>query len=59
MKYGFHRIVVGGRTVEGPVVCETDAEGRLLSYHRLEGEERSTIWVGGTRRFETTALDNG
>ena len=37
-----------GTLQQGPVVVETDEEGRFLGWHLLEGEETFTEWVGGT-----------
>ena len=49
MKRGYHDILLPDGTLQqGPVVVETDAEGRLLSWHQLEEEEPFTEWVGGT-----------
>lgn len=37
-----------GRLVDGPLVVETDDDGHIVLWHRLEGEEPFTEWVGGT-----------
>lgn len=47
MKIGYHRIVIDGQTYEGPVVCEI-TDGRLVAWHKLQGEEAATVWRGGT-----------
>lgn len=49
MKRAYHDILLPDGTLQhGPVVVETDAEGRFLSWHPLEEEEPFTEWVGGT-----------
>lgn len=37
-----------GTKVEGPLVVETDDNGRFLSWHPLLREEPFTEWRGGT-----------
>ncbi|MCF0182708.1 MAG: hypothetical protein HUK01_00020 [Bacteroidaceae bacterium] len=47
-RHAYHRAVLAdGRVVDHPVVVVTDADGHQLSWHSLEGEEASTVWVGG------------
>ena len=49
MKRAYHDILLPDGTLQqGPVVVETDEEGRFLGWHLLEGEEAFTEWVGGT-----------
>jgi hypothetical protein len=63
MKRAYHDILLPDGTLQqGPVVVETDAEGRFLSWHPLNEEvpsevpgkwcsnteESFTEWVGGT-----------
>ena len=65
MKRAYHDILLPDGTLQqGPVVVETDAEGRFLSWHLLEAEEPPapevlskwcssteepfTEWLGGT-----------
>lgn len=49
MKRAYHDILLtDGTRQQGPIVVETDAEGHFLSWHRLEGEEPFTEWIGGT-----------
>lgn len=48
MKRAYHQLILpDGTCQEGPVVVETDAEGRLIGWHLLQGEEPFTEWVGG------------
>lgn len=47
MKFAYHRIIIDGRTIEGPVVCEIE-DGRLVEWHLLTHEEAQTEWRGGT-----------
>ena len=49
MKRAYHDIILpDGIHRHGPVVVETDEEGRFLSWHHLKEEEPFTEWVGGT-----------
>jgi len=49
MKRAYHDILLPDGTLQhGPVVVETDAEGHVLEWHLLEGEESFTEWLGGT-----------
>lgn len=49
MKRAYHDILLpDGTRRKGPLVVETDSEGRFLSWHPLQQEEPSTEWVGGT-----------
>jgi len=49
VKRAYHSVLLAdGTSVEGPVVVETDAEGKLIGWHKLEEEEASTEWLGGT-----------
>ena len=49
MKRAYHDILLPDGTLQqGPVVVETDSEGRFLGWHLLEGEESFTEWIGGT-----------
>lgn len=49
MKRTYHDILLPDGTLQqGPVVVETDEEGRFLSWHLLEEEEPFTEWLGGT-----------
>ena len=65
MKRAYHDILLPDGTLQhGPVVVETDSDGRLLSWHLLEKEappapevsgnwcssteEPQTEWIGGT-----------
>ena len=58
MKEAYHEIVLpDGRLVEGPVVCETDRDGRLLSWHPLQQEEPFTLWRGGRKEFSTLTIE--
>ena len=52
MNRAYHEIVLpDGTLVEGPVVCETDKEGHLVSWHLLRQEEPFTEWLGGRKEF--------
>ena len=45
----FHRLVLpDGSRESGPLAVRFDEDGRATSWHRLEGEEEKTEWVGGT-----------
>ena len=49
MKRAYHDIILSDGTLQhGPVVVETDSEGRFLDWHKLEQEEPFTEWIGGT-----------
>lgn len=59
MKRAYHDILLPDGTLQqGPIVVETDTEGRFLSWHPLNEEvsgkwctnteEPFTEWVGGT-----------
>ena len=49
MKRAYHNILLQDGTLkQGPVIVETDSEGRLLSWRPLKEEEAFTEWVGGT-----------
>ena len=49
MKRAYHSICLADGTLQqGPVVVETDDEGRFIGWHKLEGEEPFTEWIGGT-----------
>ncbi|MBQ8454658.1 MAG: hypothetical protein IJ537_04855 [Bacteroidaceae bacterium] len=49
MKRAYHDIRLPDGTVKkGPLVVETDDEGRFLAWHLLLQEEPFTEWVGGT-----------
>ena len=49
MNRAYHDIILpDGHLQDGPVVVETDQNGRFLSWHPLEGEEPFTEWIGGT-----------
>jgi len=49
LKRAYHDILLPDGTLQqGPVVVETDSEGRFLSWHKLEQEEAQTEWLGGT-----------
>jgi len=53
MKHAYHDIILpDGTRQEGPIVVESDAEGHLLNWHLLNGEEASTEWIGGTAIFQ-------
>ncbi len=57
MKRAYHDICLPDGTLQqGPVVVETDSEGRLLDWHKLQGEEPFTEWVGGTFRMSECNL---
>ena len=48
MKTAYHDILLSDGTLHrGPVIVETDEEGRFLSWHPLKEEEPFTEWVGG------------
>lgn len=49
MKRAYHEIILlDGTKCQGPVVVETDEEGHICSWHKLEDEEPFTEWIGGT-----------
>lgn len=49
MKRAYHDIILpDGTHQEGPVIVETDEDGRLLDWHLLQQEEAFTEWIGGT-----------
>ena len=49
MRRAYHDIRLSDGTVQsGPIIVETDEEGRLLRWHKLQAEEPFTEWVGGT-----------
>lgn len=52
MKRAYHNIILpNGTFLQGPVVIETDADGHFLNWHKLEGEEPFTEWIGGSHRL--------
>lgn len=49
MKRAYHDILLPDGTLQhGPVVVETDEDGRFLGWHLLKEEEAFTEWLGGT-----------
>lgn len=48
MKRGYHRFQAADGRVYQHVVVEFDSQGRMLSWHELQGEEPFVEWVGGT-----------
>lgn len=49
MKRAYHDIILSdGTRHQGPVVAETDSDGRLTGWHKLQEEEPFTEWIGGT-----------
>ena len=49
MKRAYHDIILPDGTLQhGPVVVEVDEANRFLGWHKLEHEEPSTEWIGGT-----------
>lgn len=57
MKRAYHDIILSDGTLQhGPVVIETDTQGRFLDWHLLQEEEASTEWVGGTYNLSINTL---
>lgn len=59
MKRAYHDIILPNGTLQkGPVIVETNIDGHLLDWHKLEGEEPFTEWIGGSYRLteESTCL---
>lgn len=53
VKHAYHDILLADGTLHrGPVVVETEADGKFLSWYPLEQEEPFTEWVGGTYRMD-------
>lgn len=48
-RLGYHHLQMADGTMHHMVVCEVDAQDRVLGWHHLQGEEAHTEWVGGTR----------
>ena len=49
MRRAYHDIILpDGTRQEGPVVVETDAQGHVLGWHKLQEEEANTEWIGDT-----------
>ena len=49
MRRAYHDILMPDGTLrKGPIVVETDADGRFVGWHVLLQEEPFTEWVGGT-----------
>ena len=63
MKRAYHDILLPDGTLQqGPVVVETDAEGRFLSWHLLEEEEPFTneqlYWMRQPAKLHLTKGEN-
>lgn len=53
MKRAYHDILLSDGTLQqGPIVVETDESGQLISWHKLQGEEAFTEWMGGTYKMK-------
>ena len=49
IKRAYHRLRrKDGQVINGPLVVVSDEDNRFLSYHPLQQEEETTVWVGGT-----------
>ncbi|MCF0199581.1 MAG: hypothetical protein HUK02_09710 [Bacteroidaceae bacterium] len=47
MKRAYHRLVLPDGQVHHMVVCEMDADGAVVAWHKLQGEEPNVEWMGG------------
>ena len=49
MKRAYHDILLPDGTLQrGPIIVETDKDGHLLSWHKLQEEEPFVEWIGET-----------
>ncbi len=47
MKRAYNILIKNNRVQKGPVVVETDPQGKVLGWHPLMEEEPFVEWVGG------------
>ncbi len=47
-KKAYHRLILPDGTIVASPVVTYDENGRVISWHTLQQEEPSTLWVGGT-----------
>lgn len=56
MLQAYHRLIMPDGTEHSMVAVELDADGRLVSFHTLQGEEPFVEWKGGVLRLTDEAL---
>ncbi len=51
-RLAYHILRLADGTSVSPAVVEVDDQGNVLGWHRLQGEEPFTEWVGGEKTIQ-------
>ncbi len=53
MKRGYHRLLLDGSEVKGPLLVEFDETGKMKEWKYMEREEERVEWCGGTYKVRS------